>query len=77
MIDSILCRLESLVEVKKQKLLLMLHPTEEGEGPSEEVGVATDGPPPADGGEGESVDDVVGMKCRAPLKEVSYGERVL
>ena len=52
------------MEVKKQRLLFMLHPTE-GEG-EEQVGVAGT----ADEEEKEDSGEVVGMKCRAPLKEV-------
>ena len=64
---------ESLVELKKQRLLLMLHPTER----EEERGVADDGQQTSskleDAGEteGEGSGEIVGMKCRAPLKEVS------
>lgn len=51
----------------------MLQPTESKE-EEEEIGVATDGQQskdtPEEEKEGESCDDVVGMKCRAPLKEV-------
>ena len=56
---------ESLIELKKQRLLVMLHPTEE-EG-EERVGVASTAEQP---GEGEEETEVAGMKCRAPLKEV-------
>lgn len=65
------------MEVKKQKLLLMLQPTsdmgvvgkelcsasmqEEAEGGMEKEEVD----------EFEELDDLVGMRCRAPLKEVS------
>lgn len=63
---------ESLMEVKKQRLLLMLHPTdEEGEGPSAvEVGVATGAQPIDESEVAEGEGDVIGMKCRAPLEEV-------
>ena len=59
---------ESLVELKKQRLLFMLQPTE-GE---EQVGVAR----PVEQSEERkdeaqnSSEEVSGMKCRAPLKEV-------
>ena len=70
--STILCHVctESLVELKKQRLLVMLHPTE-GE---EQVGVASTAEPSSQSEEGEeeagSDGEVVGMKCRAPLKEV-------
>ena len=51
------------MELKKQRLLVMLHPTEAEEG-EEQVGVAST----AD--EGDEETEVAGMKCRAPLKEV-------
>lgn len=56
------------MELKKQKLLLMLQPMEG----DEEGGVATALQPSNSEGEKEqeSGEDVVGMKCRAPLKEV-------
>ena len=57
--------IESLVELKKQRLLLMLQPSE-GE---EEGGVAIGGQPSYTPEE-EDGEEVSGMKCRAPLKEV-------
>lgn len=55
------------MELKKQRLLVMLHPTE-GE---ERVGVAsTTTEQPGEREEEEEDGEVVGMKCRAPLKEV-------
>lgn len=63
------------MEVKKHKLLLMLDQTSAtaiGGAPTEEVG---GGDPPCDppectGSATEAEDKIIGMKCRAPLKEV-------
>lgn len=59
---------ENLMEVKKQKLLLMLHPS-----PSADTAV----PEELGGADGEAVvstttqqDEIIGMQCRGPLKEV-------
>lgn len=60
---------ESLVELKKQRLLVMLHPTE-GAG-EEQVGVASTIEQLGEREEEEEEEvEVVGMKCRAPLEEV-------
>ena len=62
------------MELKKQRLLVMLHPTEGTEG-EEQVGVASGTDQLQRDGREREVEDqeeteVVGMKCRAPLKEV-------
>ena len=54
------------MELKKQRLLVMLHPTE-GE---EKMGVASTTEQLGEREEEEEAEEVVGMKCRAPLKEV-------
>lgn len=62
------------MELKKQRLLFMLHPTE-GER-EEQVGVAGAGGE-RDEEESEDSGDVAGMKCRVPLKEVGRIVRFL
>lgn len=65
---------ENLMELKKHKLLLMLH-----EAPATCEGGQQQVPPSEEGGEQERLcqpsqdqeqDELVGMKCRVPLKEV-------
>ena len=65
------------MEVKKHKLLLLLQGSPAAEG-AEGVGGTQGATAPggteksAQGeGEGEEVDELVGTRCRAPLKEVS------
>lgn len=62
------------MELKKQRLLVMLHPMEGEEG-EEKVGVVSGTDQLQRDGREREVEDqeeteVVGMKCRAPLKEV-------
>lgn len=57
------------MEVKKHKLLLMLHE----QAPSRQETVQVEGVEegPAIAGEERETDELVGTKCRVPLKEVN------